>query len=999
MPVLETLDLWPTLPIVVHYRGTPALNLPFPDDEDDIMAALTHSDRVSSISLTVTSSLLEKLSAVERPFSELEDLDLMSRNSMRLTLPSTFRWGPRLRTLHVSGLAIPALSDRLSPSTGLVSLQLHHVDVRYLSPDTLANALYGLTQLEILSLHFLSFTPLRNDLVFLPRSGERVVLLALTCLKYRGSGEYLDHVLARTDAPRLGHIDIMFFSLPTVNYSQLGRFIDRIEMQKSHRRAEILSSERAISISFTQPEAPTRLELQVSCKILAWQLSYIGQICNSLSPFLLGVEHLQISSTQPSRGQDYSDRKAWLKLIRPFRATKWVHVAGDQSTNIVLALNLPQYGLMLPALHKLCVRKPEPRYSPLQEAAVSLIHSRRVSGHMIGVEYERLPTNEICGTGITFAQCQFAPHTELLGAGPFSQQVSIEVLPDEVLLNIFRLFLYSSPQFWPTLTHVSRKWRYNVFSSPLGLNLRLYCTYGTPVSKSLDCWPALPIVVRYGGAALDRPASEEENIVAALKHSDRVSSIDLTITSSLQQKLFAIKLPFSELEELVLRSLDNVQLTLPSSRWWDTRLRRLHSTRVAFPALPKLLSPSTGLVDLQLHEIPNVGYFSPEAFAKALSEITQLETLSLHFLSFPPRRSHLSLPPQSGERIFLPALSSLKYRGTSKYLDNLVARIDAPRLGNIDITFFSQPTMDASQLGQFVERIKMQTSLSRAKVLISELAISIFFTSPSRHIRLELRIPCKQPDWQLSSIAQICDHLSPFTYRVEDLCIYVIRPSSMQGNMDHEQWLRLIHSFRGVERFYADDKTVTNTFCALDLADGGYPTVLPSLRALHVFEPEAIRGPTPVQSFTISRQLSGRTLQVYARDISCNICSLNFTEQQELKKHLVVMHAHRLVCPYCSNFEFSPRYCDLFQEHLSSKHHDAAQTDTLILSPRLKHFSPSSSGSHGAQKNDLHASVNFGAFTKFKAPHTTLHETATDIQKQLDTVIHFLPPSDPIPLF
>jgi hypothetical protein len=33
-----------------------------------------------------------------------------------------------------------------------------------------------------------------------------------------------------------------------------------------------------------------------------------------------------------------------------------------------------------------------------------------------------------------------------------------------------------------------------------------------------------------------------------------------------------------------------------------------------------------------------------------------------------------------------------------------MGRMDAPHLGDIDITFFAQPTFDASQLGRFVER-------------------------------------------------------------------------------------------------------------------------------------------------------------------------------------------------------------------------------------------------------------------------------------------------------
>jgi hypothetical protein len=72
-------------------------------------------------------------------------------------------------------------------------------------------------------------------------------------------------------------------------------------------------------------------------------------------------------------------------------------------------------------------------------------------------------------------------------------------------------------------------------TSPLGLDLRLYCTYGTPVLKTLDCWPPFPLVVNYGGSPmLDPPAPEDDgNIMAALKQSGRVSSISLTVTNSL----------------------------------------------------------------------------------------------------------------------------------------------------------------------------------------------------------------------------------------------------------------------------------------------------------------------------------------------------------------------------------------------------------------------------------------------------------------------------------
>ena len=80
-----SLDCWPTLSIIVQYGELPDLDPTAPEDEEAIVAALKQSDRVSYISLTITSSLLEKLFAIERPFSELEDLVLLSRE--RVSFP------------------------------------------------------------------------------------------------------------------------------------------------------------------------------------------------------------------------------------------------------------------------------------------------------------------------------------------------------------------------------------------------------------------------------------------------------------------------------------------------------------------------------------------------------------------------------------------------------------------------------------------------------------------------------------------------------------------------------------------------------------------------------------------------------------------------------------------------------------------------------------------------------------------------------------------------
>ena len=118
--------------------------------------------------------------------------------------------------------------------------------------------------------------------------------------------------------------------------------------------------------------------------------------------------------------------------------------------------------------------------------------SRRLSGHPIGVEYERYAASMNYMEQVRrYTQCLYHYVLTCSETGPFSQQVTIdhEMLSDDILLNIFRHYLDATPQLWPMLTHVCRSWRQIVLRSPLGLHLRLYCTYGTPVLKTLDCWP------------------------------------------------------------------------------------------------------------------------------------------------------------------------------------------------------------------------------------------------------------------------------------------------------------------------------------------------------------------------------------------------------------------------------------------------------------------------------------------------------------------------------
>ncbi len=108
------------------------------------------------------------------------------------------------------------------------------------------------------------------------------------------------------------------------------------------------------------------------------------------------------------------------------------------------------------------------------------------------------------------------------------------MLPDNALLDIFDLYrddrttwiisFLPSPWRWQTLTQVCRRWRYIVLGSPRRLDLRIVCTDKTPTRTSLDIWPPFPIAVITPFSADEKNV---ENLIAAIKHRNRVSEIHI----------------------------------------------------------------------------------------------------------------------------------------------------------------------------------------------------------------------------------------------------------------------------------------------------------------------------------------------------------------------------------------------------------------------------------------------------------------------------------------
>ncbi|KAI0279655.1 hypothetical protein BGY98DRAFT_411475 [Russula aff. rugulosa BPL654] len=267
----------------------------------------------------------------------------------------------------------------------------------------------------------------------------------------------------------------------------------------------------------------------------------------------------------------------------------------------------------------------------------------------------------------------------------------------------------SPRKIWCTLVHVCRKWRNIVLESPLRLNLRIRCHPPIPVREKLDTWPTSLIVVdQYNPHGSSEPKWGVPDIAMALEQNNRICQIDLSGVPTEMEEILATLMhkSFPVLTELWLDSEDETASVDPDSFLGGSIrcLQILYLAHIPFPGLPKLLFSATHLTNLQIFNISNSGYISPEAMVSCFFALTGLEILILEFESpesFPIREHR---PPPPSTRTLLPALTRLQFRGVSEYLEDLVVRIDTPLLDNLVIHIFHRFIPDTRQLAQFINR-------------------------------------------------------------------------------------------------------------------------------------------------------------------------------------------------------------------------------------------------------------------------------------------------------
>jgi hypothetical protein len=367
---------------------------------------------------------------------------------------------------------------------------------------------------------------------------------------------------------------------------------------------------------------------------------------------------------------------------------------------------------------------------------------------------------------------------------------------------------------WHILVHVCQRWRQVVFASPLRLNLRILCTHGTPVQEHLDIWPAFPLNIEYNFSR-SIGGIDEDNIICALHHPDRVGAVSLSLTGpQLANIAMVMQEPFPAMTHLFLEThISNDVPVLPCEFLGRSApsLQRIGLVGIPFPALPSLLLSTSDLVTLYLHNIPQTGYISPEAMVAALATLTRLKDLRFRFQSPASRPDLIRLPPAT--RTTLSSLTSLEFHGVREYLEDFIAQVDAPLLNWISIYCFNQLVdFEIPQLCQFVDHSEDINRPIRCLVEFQHDNVS-FGAGPIIDIpkseyfevfpcNIHINILCEGIDWQASHMAQALNQIAAILFNMLHLAIDSDGVSPEPEDLDGIEWLELLRPFSYVQTLF-----------------------------------------------------------------------------------------------------------------------------------------------------------------------------------------------------
>ena len=321
-------------------------------------------------------------------------------------------------------------------------------------------------------------------------------------------------------------------------------------------------------------------------------------------------------------------------------------------------------------------------------------------------------------------------------------------------------------RWWYRLAQVCQGWRTLILGSASYLGLLLICTTGTPVENMLAHSPPLPLTVDYRSG--DGITAEDEEILFPLKRRHRVRHLRLVFpVQNLRKLVMAIDEESPILEYLIVEPwTKNIAVLMLPETLQAPILRHLLLGCFACPMQPRLHPAAASLVTLYLTIDRPSAYFQPNMLLQWISFMPQLESLAIVFI-FP-------VPNRDVERqLTLPSLRLFWFHGVSAYLEAVVCRIMAPCLEKLQIGLFNQLTFSVPHLVQFIMDTSEDLRFDNAAIMFKDKYIDLvmFFREADTYAVGVVAVDCWHPDWQVSSVAQICNALSQVFSAVEHLSL------------------------------------------------------------------------------------------------------------------------------------------------------------------------------------------------------------------------------------
>jgi len=189
--------------------------------------------------------------------------------------------------------------------------------------------------------------------------------------------------------------------------------------------------------------------------------------------------------------------------------------------------------------------------------------------------------------------------------------------------------------------------------------------------------------------------------------------------------------------------------------------------------------------------------------------------------------------------------------------EDLVARIDAPRLNYFHVTLCNQFHFDTPQLVQFISRTPTLKAHDEAHAIIYGGVVMVILLLPTAGHDLGLDIFFRDSDFQFSSLPRAIPPLHSLSM-VESLYIYVTCYMRLDWeNAIRVKWLDLLRPYTAVRNLYLSKVSGPGVVHALQGSVGGRTTaVLPTLQT--VFLEGLQSGPVQedIGQFVAARQLS-----------------------------------------------------------------------------------------------------------------------------------------------